>query len=46
MHKSDDDWMQKAIALARLGEFTARPNPCVGAVIVKDNHCIGEGLHW
>ena len=43
---NDHHWMQRAIALAKQGEFTARPNPCVGAVIVKDDVCLGEGLHW
>lgn len=38
-------WMQKALDLAILGQYTTRPNPCVGCVIVKDNKCIGTGWH-
>lgn len=37
--------MRHALALAKRGLFTARPNPCVGAVIVRDNKIIGEGYH-
>jgi diaminohydroxyphosphoribosylaminopyrimidine deaminase / 5-amino-6-(5-phosphoribosylamino)uracil reductase len=37
--------MTRALALAKQGQFTARPNPCVGAVIVRDNHVVGEGFH-
>lgn len=38
--------MERAIALAEQGAFTARPNPCVGAVIEKAGVVLGEGLHW
>lgn len=38
-------FMQHALALAAKGRFTARPNPMVGAVLVKDNQIIGEGYH-
>lgn len=37
--------MQTALVLAKAGQFTARPNPCVGAVIVRDNKIVGEGYH-
>ena len=43
--ESDQSWMRKAIALARLSEGGPRPNPPVGAVFVKDNRLIGEGRH-
>ena len=39
------DFMERAILLARKGKLTCRPNPMVGAVIVKDNTIIGEGYH-
>jgi len=39
------DYMERAIALARKGIVTCRPNPMVGAVIVKNNRIIGEGYH-
>ncbi len=37
--------MQHAIELARLGEGLTRPNPPVGAVIVKNDRQTGEGYH-
>lgn len=43
---SDLAFMQRALALAQQGEFTAHPNPCVGCVLVRDNQIVGEGLHW
>lgn len=42
---SDIPWMTRALALARRGEGLTRPNPPVGAVIVKDGRCIGTGWH-
>ena len=42
---SDQDYMRRAIALARKGEGWCHPNPMVGAVIVKDGRVIGEGYH-
>ncbi|MEC7120690.1 MAG: bifunctional diaminohydroxyphosphoribosylaminopyrimidine deaminase/5-amino-6-(5-phosphoribosylamino)uracil reductase RibD [Pseudomonadota bacterium] len=41
----DQRWMQRALALARRGQYTTRPNPVVGCVIVKDGQLIGEGFH-
>lgn len=43
--KSDQYWMQRAIELARLGQYSTKPNPNVGCVIVKDGQLIGEGFH-
>ncbi len=40
-----EDWMRKAIDLARLGEGYTSPNPLVGAVVVKDGRLIGQGYH-
>ena len=37
--------MQHALKLARRGLGKASPNPMVGAVVVKDNHIVGEGYH-
>lgn len=47
MDNSEKDliWMQHALQLARQGQYTARPNPCVGAILVKDEHIIGRGWH-
>ena len=37
--------MRRAIALARLSEGHTRPNPPVGAVIVRNGRKLGEGRH-
>lgn len=41
----DQDYMRRAIALAKRGRGWTSPNPLVGAVIVKDGRIIGEGFH-
>lgn len=38
-------YMQRALLLAAQGLPFTRPNPCVGAVIVKDGVIVGEGYH-
>lgn len=38
-------WMQRAIEIAEQGRGRVEPNPLVGAVVVKDGKCIGEGFH-
>lgn len=45
MSVSDIYYMSLALQLAQKGEFTTRPNPCVGCVLVKNNIIIGEGYH-
>ena len=42
---TDQDYMKRAIELAKKGEGWTNPNPMVGAVIVKDGRIIGEGYH-
>ncbi|MBM4149227.1 MAG: bifunctional diaminohydroxyphosphoribosylaminopyrimidine deaminase/5-amino-6-(5-phosphoribosylamino)uracil reductase RibD [Lentisphaerae bacterium] len=42
---SDDQWMARAIALARRAEGLTRPNPPVGAVVVRNGKAVGEGYH-
>ncbi len=37
--------MERALALARRGEGRTRPNPPVGAVVVKRGRVLGEGYH-
>lgn len=37
--------MKRAATLAKKGEGFVSPNPCVGAVIVKNGKIIGEGWH-
>ena len=41
----DNMWMTEALRLARLGEGLTRPNPPVGAVIVKAGRIVGRGWH-
>jgi len=45
--KQDHDpyWMKLAVTLANEGEGLTRPNPPVGAVVVKNGRLIGEGFH-
>ncbi|MBR1865176.1 MAG: bifunctional diaminohydroxyphosphoribosylaminopyrimidine deaminase/5-amino-6-(5-phosphoribosylamino)uracil reductase RibD [Lachnospiraceae bacterium] len=40
-----EQYMRRAIELAKLGTGRVNPNPLVGAVIVKDGKIIGEGYH-
>lgn len=38
-------YMQRAIELAKRGQYTTRPNPNVGCVLVRDGRILGEGFH-
>jgi len=40
-----EHWMKLALELARKGEGLTRPNPPVGAVVVKNGRLIGTGFH-
>ena len=42
---ADCEYMARALQLARLGVYTAHPNPRVGCVLVKDGKIVGEGWH-
>ncbi len=42
---ADAYYMLMAIAEAKKGVYTTRPNPAVGCVIVKDGHIVGTGFH-
>ena len=42
---TDQDYMKRAIELAKKGEGWTNPNPMVGAVIVKNGRIIGKGYH-
>ncbi|WMY97499.1 MAG: bifunctional diaminohydroxyphosphoribosylaminopyrimidine deaminase/5-amino-6-(5-phosphoribosylamino)uracil reductase RibD [Arsenophonus sp.] len=46
MIKYDIKYMERALKLAKKGEFTTSPNPNVGCVIVKNNLIVGEGFHY
>ncbi len=39
------EFMERAIELAYLGEGRVEPNPMVGAVLVRDGRIVGEGYH-
>jgi diaminohydroxyphosphoribosylaminopyrimidine deaminase/5-amino-6-(5-phosphoribosylamino)uracil reductase len=43
--EKDEEWMAKALELAKLGSSHTLPNPMVGCVIVLDNQVISEGYH-
>jgi len=43
--EQDYRFMATALQLAAKGELTARPNPMVGCVIVKDSRVVGQGWH-
>ena len=42
---TDNEYMQQALSLARKAKGFTSPNPCVGAVIVKDGKVVGKGFH-
>ncbi len=42
--RSDHDWLDAAAALAARGRPLSRPNPAVGAVIVRDGRVVGRGF--
>ncbi|MCU0623263.1 MAG: bifunctional diaminohydroxyphosphoribosylaminopyrimidine deaminase/5-amino-6-(5-phosphoribosylamino)uracil reductase RibD [Gemmatimonadaceae bacterium] len=43
--REDRRWMRRALALARRGWGRTWPNPLVGAVLVREGRCVGEGWH-
>ncbi len=42
---TDSDYMARALELAARGKGYTSPNPCVGAVVVKNGQIIGQGFH-
>jgi len=38
-------WMREALSEARLGLGRTHPNPCVGAVVVREGRVVGRGHH-
>jgi len=42
----DEQFMARALELARRGRFTTMPNPNVGCVIVSAGEVVGEGFHY
>ncbi|MCD6321225.1 bifunctional diaminohydroxyphosphoribosylaminopyrimidine deaminase/5-amino-6-(5-phosphoribosylamino)uracil reductase RibD [Candidatus Bipolaricaulota bacterium] len=45
MGKEHERFMKRALELARQGEGYTRPNPLVGAVVVKEGKIVAEGYH-
>ncbi len=45
MSTQDQQWMSLAIDLARRGIAQTHPNPRVGAVVVANGQCVGQGWH-
>lgn len=43
--ESDLKWMRRTLALARRAEGMTRPNPPVGAIVVKNGERVGQGWH-
>lgn len=42
---ADYRYIERALTLAKKGQFTTPPNPNVGCVIVNNNTIVGEGWH-
>ncbi len=42
---TDIEYMQKALSLAQRAKGFTSPNPCVGAVVVKNDKIVGKGFH-
>lgn len=45
VYSNDISWMSQALHEARKGEGKTRPNPPVGAIVVKNGKIIGRGWH-
>lgn len=45
MRSNHESWMNQALALARRGAGLTRPNPPVGAVVVRRGRLAGQGWH-
>lgn len=42
---TDHEYMQQAVSLALKAKGFTSPNPCVGAVVVKNGKIVGKGFH-
>jgi diaminohydroxyphosphoribosylaminopyrimidine deaminase / 5-amino-6-(5-phosphoribosylamino)uracil reductase len=45
VESEEQQWMSRALELARQGTALVSPNPLVGAVVVKERKIVGEGFH-
>jgi diaminohydroxyphosphoribosylaminopyrimidine deaminase / 5-amino-6-(5-phosphoribosylamino)uracil reductase len=41
----DSHFMKKALQLAKKGMGRTSPNPCVGAILIRDGEIVGRGYH-
>ncbi|PIU58232.1 MAG: riboflavin biosynthesis protein RibD [Deltaproteobacteria bacterium CG07_land_8_20_14_0_80_38_7] len=41
----EEGFMREALSLALKGKGRTSPNPCVGAVVIKNNQVVGKGFH-
>lgn len=46
MNNLDTQYLQQALSLAESRRGFCAPNPCVGAVLVKEEKVIASGFHW
>jgi diaminohydroxyphosphoribosylaminopyrimidine deaminase / 5-amino-6-(5-phosphoribosylamino)uracil reductase len=46
MNNTASHYLKSALALAEIRRGFCAPNPCVGAILVKDNKIIASGYHW
>jgi len=45
LDKNDHYWMSEALALAQKAKGMTSPNPCVGAILVRNQKLLGKGYH-
>ncbi|MFH0772312.1 MAG: bifunctional diaminohydroxyphosphoribosylaminopyrimidine deaminase/5-amino-6-(5-phosphoribosylamino)uracil reductase RibD [Candidatus Omnitrophota bacterium] len=45
MRHADEQYIRFSLDLARKAKGLTSPNPCVGAVVVKDGRIVGKGYH-
>jgi diaminohydroxyphosphoribosylaminopyrimidine deaminase / 5-amino-6-(5-phosphoribosylamino)uracil reductase len=42
---TDNEYMDQALSLAKMAKGLTSPNPCVGAIVVKNGIVVGKGYH-
>ncbi len=45
MRSEDEKYIKAALELAKKAKGMTSPNPCVGAIVVKDGKVVGKGFH-
>lgn len=46
MNSAATDYLKSALTLAEIRQGFCAPNPCVGAILVKNGKIIAKGYHW